>query len=37
MAPEILTNSKIGYSYYVDLYSLGILLFEMIAGYHPYI
>lgn len=34
MAPEILAGK--GYSFPVDLWSLGIMLFEFMAGYVPY-
>ena len=34
MAPEILSGK--GYSTYVDIWALGILLFEFLAGYVPF-
>lgn len=34
MAPEVLSGN--GYSYSVDLWSLGILLFEFLSGYLPF-
>jgi cGMP-dependent protein kinase len=34
MAPEIMKG--LGYSYEVDLWSLGICLFEFMCGYLPY-
>lgn len=34
MAPEILAGK--GYSYSVDLWSLGIILFEFLSGYLPF-
>ena len=34
LAPEIITEKK--YSYSVDWYSLGILLFEMVSGTNPF-
>lgn len=34
MAPEILAGK--GYSTYVDIWALGIILFEFIAGYVPF-
>lgn len=35
MAPEILNYQK--YSHQVDLWSVGIILYEMIFGFHPFI
>jgi serine/threonine protein kinase len=34
MAPEVLTSKK--YDSKVDLWSVGIILYELIAGYRPY-
>jgi cGMP-dependent protein kinase len=34
MAPEILTNK--GYSYYVDLWSIGVVLYEFMCGRVPF-
>jgi len=34
MAPETLAGK--GYSFAVDLWSVGIILFEFMAGYVPY-
>ena len=34
LAPEIITEKK--YSYSVDWYSLGILLYEMVSGKNPF-
>lgn len=34
MAPEILENQ--GYDYRVDIWSLGILLYELLHGYSPF-
>lgn len=34
MAPEVLKNK--GYSFMVDLWSLGVMLFEFMCGFCPY-
>jgi cGMP-dependent protein kinase len=34
IAPEILTMK--GYNLYVDLWSIGIMLFELMCGYLPF-
>jgi len=34
MAPELLSNK--GYSFEVDFWALGILVFEMLTGYDPF-
>lgn len=34
LAPEIITRS--GHSYEVDFWTLGILIYEMLAGYAPF-
>ena len=34
MAPEICANKS--YTYSVDWYSLGLVVLEMISGYHPF-
>lgn len=34
MAPEILSGK--GYNYSVDLWSLGVVLYEFMAGYVPF-
>jgi cGMP-dependent protein kinase len=34
MAPEVMTGK--GYSFTADLWSLGIMMFEFLAGYLPY-
>jgi cGMP-dependent protein kinase 1 len=34
MAPEILSGK--GYNYYIDLWSVGVILFEFMCGYLPY-
>ena len=34
MAPEILFNKK--YDYHIDIWALGILLYELFHGYSPY-
>ena len=34
MAPEVLAGK--GYNYLVDLWSLGIMLFEFMGGYVPF-
>jgi cGMP-dependent protein kinase len=34
MAPEIFTGK--GYSYNVDLWSLGIVLYELLSGFVPF-
>lgn len=36
MAPEIIKGSKVGYGKSVDIWALGILLFEMLSGYPPF-
>lgn len=34
LAPEVLTSK--GYTYSVDLWSIGIILYELIVGYFPF-
>ncbi|KAJ3122402.1 hypothetical protein HK098_002888 [Nowakowskiella sp. JEL0407] len=36
MAPEVLTNNGQGYGIAVDYWSLGCILFELLAGYPPF-
>ncbi|KAG2494625.1 hypothetical protein HYH03_007144 [Edaphochlamys debaryana] len=36
MAPECYEVERIGISYHVDCYSFGVLLWEMLAGAHPW-
>jgi serine/threonine protein kinase len=36
MAPEILIQGGIGYSFEVDIWSLGVLMFEMASGKTPF-
>jgi len=36
LAPEIIKGSKVGYGKSVDIWALGILLFEMLSGYPPF-
>lgn len=34
LAPEVITRA--GHSYEVDFWTLGILIYEMLAGYAPF-
>lgn len=34
MAPEVILQK--GYGFNVDLYSLGVILYELVVGYLPY-
>lgn len=34
LAPEVLTAK--GYSFHVDFWSMGIILYEILIGYYPY-
>lgn len=36
ISPEIIRNTVSGYSFSVDWWSLGVLTFEMLAGYSPF-
>ena len=36
MAPEIFKANEEGYSYPVDWWALGVLIYEMIVGYPPF-
>jgi serine/threonine protein kinase len=36
LAPEIIKGAKVGYGKSVDWWALGVLIFEMLAGYPPF-
>jgi len=36
MAPELFKATEVGYSYAIDWWALGVLIYEMLVGYPPF-